>query len=74
MRWHTDAAGAQWTATVTPEGGVRLLRREVKPPYREGGDPTESYDTYEFGADEAYNLANTLEGAAGAAAEGPTDA
>ncbi|MCA3699701.1 MAG: hypothetical protein IOB84_07920 [Brevundimonas sp.] len=61
MRWHTDKEGGQWTATVTPDGSVRLLRQTVKPPYREGGEPTVEYQTIEFDAREAAKLGNTMD-------------
>lgn len=60
MRWHVDNNGAEWTATVTPAGAIRLIRREVRPPYSEGGEPREEFATFEFGREAASDLADTL--------------
>lgn len=68
MRWHPDKDGGQWTATVTPEGVVRLLRQTVKPPYREGGEPSVEYQTVEFEPSDAMMLGKTLGDASDAAA------
>lgn len=67
MRWHLDALGDEWTATVTPHGSVRIMRRVVKPPYREGGDNNISYDTFEFAPKAANGFARTIEAAVAAA-------
>lgn len=60
MRWHTALNGDQWTATVTPDGVVRVMRRKLSKPYRDGDDPSESFETFEFERSEASALAGTL--------------
>ena len=64
MKWTLDATGAQWTATVAPNGQIRVLRRVEAEPYRAGGEPREEFTTFLFSAEEAGLLADTLNAAA----------
>lgn len=70
MRWAEDSTGAEWTATVTRDALIRVVRRSLKKPYREGEDPREEYETFVFSADEASALADELNAAVDIANEG----
>jgi hypothetical protein len=69
MRWRKDQSESEWAATIKPDGHVRVLRRTLKPPYREGGDETETFETFEFARHEATAFAHELLAAAGAIQE-----
>jgi hypothetical protein len=60
MRWHVAEDGAEWSATVTPEGQVRLTRRWVKPPYREGDKGEVAYADHALSAEAAWDLGTSL--------------
>jgi ribose 1,5-bisphosphokinase PhnN len=65
MHWRKDQSESEWAATIKTDGHVRVLRRTVKPPYREGGEETETFETFEFARHEAAAFANELLAAAG---------
>jgi hypothetical protein len=63
VRWVPDQQGGEWAATITPELGVRLMRRTLSKPYREGDEPREEFQTFVFETDRASQLAIWLSNA-----------